>query len=435
MAASHNDQTLPQPLGDHVLLALRDGAVLVFGLTWSPLIGSRIDVLARRKARESRATHYVHGGAGAAAVGCARLRGRAKACYAAAQVFAGMHAQGAAAGLLSMEDGRVWLVAARNGAVMARGDRIYANMAAAHLALGELDVLHPGLASQVRDLSLDDLAAALDPSACLWRVGMLLGQVPLPVQGTALLLLLALLAPPAWRAWQRVTPAPSDARVDAARAWRNAFDTAAAAVRIHDPDQLGRVFVALRALPTALQGWTMQSARCRPDGPDWYCNARYARTSADATNRALAEHLPAAARAVFVSLDEAQIVWRVAGRAGALQPDAVPDWMQTDLDFASTLQAIRPAFARIALGAPAAFAVTPPRDDRGSPLPAPPDLPRMRQRNVVLHGPLRSFALFARPSAIASWTAIALEMHGDRRPDIAHSPLMAQLEGTVYERE
>ncbi|AOB30724.1 hypothetical protein AKI39_08485 [Bordetella sp. H567] len=435
MAKPITDQTLPQALGDHFLLPMRDGAVLVFGLTWFPLIGSRMDMLARRKARESRATHYVHGGAGTAAVGCARLRGRAKACYAAAQVFAASHAQGTAAGLLPLDDGRVWLVASRNGSVMARGDRLHANEAAARAALAELDALYPGLAEQARHLSVDELGAAIDPAACLWRAGTLLSQLPLPVQGTVLLVVLALLAPPAWRAWQRAIPSPSPARVDPAQAWRDALARAVASVRIHDADQLGRVFGTLRTLPVALQGWAMQSARCRPDGAAWACSARYTRTAPGATNRALAQHLPATVRPSFTTLDEAHLLWRVEGRARTLRPEILRDAAQTDIDFASTLQAIRPAFARIALGVPAALAVSPPRDESGSPLPAPADLPRMRQRNVVLQGPLRSFALFASPRAVASWTAIGLELHGDRRPDIAHSPLMAQLEGTVYERE
>jgi hypothetical protein len=425
-----------QAVGDHHLLYVRDDAVLVLALTWSPLIGSRIDVLARRKARESRATHYVCGGVGAAAVGCARLRGRNPACYAAALLFARMHPQGVAAGLMPMDDGRVWLVATSNGAVMARGDQVHASVASARDALAQLDSVHPGLARQVHDLAFDDLAVSLDPAAALWRVGMPLRHVPLPLQGTALLIVLALLLPPAWRAWQGGTSARSGpARVDAAQAWRDALARTTGAVRIHDPAQLGRVFAMLRALPRAFQGWNMRSARCRPDGGDWACSARYARAAPDATNRALAERLPEAARAVFISLEEADVLWRVAGRAPTLRPEILPDTSHTDLVFASALQAIRPAFSRIALGAPATLPIVPPRDERGSPLPEPADLPRMRQRNVVLHGPLRSFALFARPPASASWKAIVVDMHDDRRPDIAHSPLMAQLEGVVYERK
>jgi hypothetical protein len=162
--------------------------------------------------------------------------------------------------------------------------------------------------------------------------------------------------------------------------------------------------------------------------------ARYARTAPDATNHALARTVPEAARTVFPTLDEAEILWSLAGQAGSLQPDRLPDARRTDLVFTSALQAIRPAFARISLGAPTAVAVVPPRDEQGQPLPAPADLTRMRRRNVVMHGPLRSFALFAQPPATLSWTGVALDVHDGRQADIAQSPLMAQLEGVLYER-
>ncbi|ANN78662.1 type 4b pilus protein PilO2 [Bordetella flabilis] len=441
---SHAFRPVPQAVGDHTLVSLQDETVLVFGLHWSAIVGSRVDALARRKAREARATHYVHGGSGAAAVGCARLRTRGKtgqrlrnkACYAAAQVFARMHPHGVAAGVLCMDGTRTWLAATRDGAVMARSDRIYPDEAAAQAAVAELELLHPGLAGAVHRLSVDDLARSLDPAAAMWRIGLPWGRVPAPAQGVILLLALALLLPPAWRAWQRGPGAPPPpVAVDPARAWHDALSRAAATIHIHDAGQLGRVFQILRQLPTALQDWTLQWARCRPDGSGWACHARYGRTTPHATNQALAERLPASVRALFASLDEADVLWQVTGVTHALQPAALPHMSQTDLRFASVLQAIRPAFARIALGAPAAFAVAPPRDPQGRPLPAPPDLPRLRSRPIVLEGPLRSFALLAQPPATASWSEIALVVQVDRPPDIAQSPLMAQIQGVVYERE
>lgn len=425
-----------QAMDGHVLIPARDGATLVFALNWSPVIGSRVDRLARRKAREARATHYVHGGTGAAAVGCARLRGRVGACYAAAQVFARLHSHGAVAGLLPMPDGRMWLAAARNGAVMARGDAVHTDEAAARAALGELDAVHPGLARQAITLTVEDLIAALDPAAALWRVGIPLRHVPVPIQGAALLIILALVLPPAWRAWNGVADvAPAAALPDAAQAWRDAVDRAASAVRVHDPRELARIFATLRRLPTRLQGWSLRSARCRPQSMDWSCVARYARTGPLATNRTLANQVPSPARAAFVSLDEAEITWRVPGHGAPLHPDSVPAAGHTELVVASLLQAVRAAFARVALGAPAPLPVVAPRDPHGAMLPPPADLPRVNRRDIVLHGPLRSFALIADPPGAASWTEVTLDVHPDRAVDVTHSPLMAQLQGVLYERE
>ena len=103
-------QTLFEPL----LLETPAHAALVFGLRWSPLVGSRPDLLARKRARLAGASHYVYGGNRSAAVGCTRLRQPPKACYSAAQLFALAHPDGMAAGLLAMSDARVWLVAAQD---------------------------------------------------------------------------------------------------------------------------------------------------------------------------------------------------------------------------------------------------------------------------------------------------------------------------------
>ncbi len=253
--------------------------------------------------------------------------------------------------------------------------------------------------------------------------------------GTVLLVVLALLAPPAWRAWQRATPSPPPARVDPARAWRDAQARAAAAFffffffRAHPRCRPARPRVchaahlagglagldhAVRALPAGRIELGLFRALCQDLAPD-------------ATNRALAQHLPATVRPSFSTLDDAQLLWRVAGRTGTLRLEILRDAARTDLDFASTLQAIRPAFARIALGAPAALAVSPPRDESGRPLPPPDDLPRMRQRNVVLQGPAALLRLVRQP-------ACGRIMDGHRpgtawRPPFGHCP--QPLDGTA----
>jgi hypothetical protein len=426
-----------ESMGDHLLVNLPGGAVLAFGLRWFPLVGSRVDVMARKKSREERATHYVHGGTRAAAVGCARLRGRMKACYAAAQVFAQAHGHGTAAALLVLEDQRAWLVAAQDGAVITRTDRIYSTAGQAMDALIELDASYPGLSRTVLHMDLNGLAAALDPAACLWRTGSVLAQVPGPVRGAALLLMLALLVSAGLKhGWPDAQRKPAGtATIDPSMAWHLAIARAAAATRVHQPEQLGEVFGALKQLPTAVRGWALSSARCRPQAQDWACSASYARVGPHATNQELAAAIPGYARPVFRDLEQAQVAWRMPGTSAPLEPAALAGVQSTDIILASSLQRIRPAFARIGLGDPSALAVPAPRDEQGRPLPPPPDLPRIRLRNVTLQGPLRSFALFAQPAATASWSEITLALGSPTQPALARSQLTAQVTGIVYERE
>jgi hypothetical protein len=426
-----------ESIDDHLLLSLPGGAVLAFGLRWFPLVGSRVDVMARRKARDAGATHYVQGGARAAAVGCARLRGKMKACYSAAQIFAQAHQHGTAAGILSLQDDRAWLVASQDGAVIARTDRIYPTADQAMAALAELDQSYPGIAATLLHLDMEGLSATLDPAACLWRIGTVIAQLPGPVRGSALLLVLALLASvlakQGWPDAQRRHAAVAD--IPPAVAWRAAVEKAAAAARVHRPEQLGSVFGALKQLPTAVRGWALRSARCRPQAADWNCSASYARIGPQATNQDLAVAVPTYAQPVFRGIEQAEIAWRVPLAFTALQPDALGGAGDTDLVFASALQRIQPAFVRIGLGDPAAFPVTPPLDAQGRALPPPPDLPRIRLRQVDLQGPLRSFSLFSGSEAAASWSEVALTLGAEIPPALARSQLIAQLKGVVYERE
>lgn len=427
-----------ESIGDSLIIDVPGDATLVFGMRWFPIIGSHVDALARKRARDARATHYVYGGLRAAAVGCARLRGRPKACYAAAQVFAHAHPQGTAAALLTLDDGRAWLVASQDGAVMARTDRIYGSAAQATQALAELGVLYPGLElMSPRQLDVATLASWLDPAAALWRVGTLLGRLPMPVQGMVALLLFALFAPPAWQAWRTRSPArpAADAPVDAAQAWRNAMSAYAARTPVHSSSQMGQVFGSLRKLPAGVRGWALQSAQCRPDGRDWACSASYARVAPNATNGEFADALPAERKAHFQTLDEARMVWRVPGLPVLLDPAALPRPAQTDIVLAGALQRIRPVFAQIALGESSLLAVPAPLDARGQPLPPPAGLPRLRRRSLSLRGPLRSFSLFANPPATTAWSEIALVLAAGREPTSKGSALTAHLQGVVYEQE
>lgn len=430
----HMVDSMENPL----MIEVPGGAVLVFGMRWFPLVGSRIDVLARKRAREARASHYVHGGTRAAAVGCVRMRGRPKACYSAAQVFAHAHPHGTAAGLLLLDDNRTWLVASQDGAVMTRADRIYASAQLAMSRLVELDELYPGLSRGLEQLQINTLAASLDPAASLWQVGTYIGRIPGPVRGAAVLLLFAVLVPQAWHAWRARGPmaAGHAEKPDPAQAWTSALSGYAASMPVHSAEQLGKVFGSLRQLPTFLRGWALQSARCRPQARDWSCSASYGRIAPDATNREFAAAMPAQRKPVFKQLDHANLDWRVvAGPSLSVNPASLARPAETDILFGSTLQRIRPAFAQIAMSEPAALSVPAPLDAQGRPLPAPVDLPRLRRRNLNLRGPLRSFALLAHPAATVAWSEVALSVGSVRVPTVGTSAITAQLQGVVYERE
>lgn len=437
-----------QAVSEALTMDLQDGALLVFGMRWFPLVGSRPQALARRRAREARATHYVQGGTRAAAVGCTCLHGRPRPCHSAAQAFAQSHPQGTAAGMLMMDEGRAWLVATQDGAVMARTDRIYVDREQALAALAELEQFYPGMTMAMRTLDLADLTGNLGLGTTLWRLSPWLGLAPTGTRGVVVLLAAALSAGAAWQAWRHWgRPAPAAARAtDPLQAWRTALARQAAALPLHDGSCLRQVFISLRQLPVLTQGWGLDSARCAAQTREWVCQASYRRASPVASNARFAAAPPAREQAGFEGprfdgLEQARVSWRVAAAAGtgarpdSMSADALDSRQASDIRVGSALQRLLPAFGRISLGAAAALPLAAPLDESGRPLARPPGLPALYSRPLLMHGPLRSYALLQAPPTGTAWREVMLTLTPGRRAEATGSVLMAQLQGVIYERD
>ncbi|OWT77270.1 hypothetical protein CEY04_15015 [Achromobacter sp. HZ28] len=441
-----------QAVDEALTMDLQDGALLVFCMRWFPLVGSRPETLARRRAREARATHYVQGGTRAAAVGCTRLLGRPRPCHSAAQAFAQSHPQGTAAGMLMMDEGRAWLVATQDGAVMARTDRIYVDREQALTALAELEHCYPGMATAMRNLDLADLTGNLGLGTTLWRLSPWVGLAPTGARGIAVLLAAGLSGGAAWQAWRHWgRPAPVAApAADPMLAWRTAVARQVASLPLHDAAGLGQVFISLRQLPMLAQGWGLDSARCAAQAREWICQASYRRASPVASNQRLAAAPPAREQAGFEGprfdgLEQARVSWRVAvgprSSPATVAPEnagpsaALRSRQASDIRVGSALQRLLPAFGRISLGTAAALPVAAPVDESGRPMARPPGVPVLYSRSLLMHGPLRSYALFQAPPVGTAWREVTLTVTPGRRAEATGSVLMAQLQGVIYERD
>jgi len=410
---------------------------LVFGLNWFALVGSHIAPMARARARQFKATHYVAGGLRAAAGGCARIArpARGTQLYAAAQAYAQRYPDGAVACVAALPDGRHWLVAAQDGAVLSRGDRLYASAEAAQMALQELCGQRPELRVQDGTGLLERLLQGLDPAARLLPVDTRWGSLPWPVRAFALGLAGAALLPPLWHyASERYTARPVPAAVDAVAAWREAVHAWQAGMRVHPPADLWRVMRSLYGIPLAVRGWRLQHARCEPEGANWHCTAYFERVLPQATLAHLAQAAPAAWRTEFRSLEQSALHWQVSGAGASLA--GMPPGRHTSQAFVSDLQRVAQAFTEVRLGPPVPQLPPAPRDAGGLPLavPALPGLvPRLHSRSLSLVGPLRSFAVLALGDVATSWTSLTLRLAPGRQAALSASVLLVQLQGTVYE--
>ncbi|MBV7482366.1 type 4b pilus protein PilO2 [Bordetella sp. BOR01] len=411
---------------------------LAFGLSWFALVGSHAPAMARARARRMRATHYVVGGQGAMAGGCARIAPRLRRpVHAAAQVFARYHPDGTAACIAPLPDGRWWLAAAQDGAVLARADALYADAEQAAVALQGLAAQYPSLRQHDGRQTLKALMTSADAATLMQPVGSRWSRMPLPVRAFISLVAIALAVPVAWRAWQpSARVAAPVASVTAEEAWQQASLEFRRQHTMHALPELGRVLASLHRLPLNVQGWLLRDARCQPASRAWSCSAAYVRVQADATNTAFAQALPAGWQLRFQPLDAAELAWMVPGNSTLLADVALPDATHVDGVLASALQRARPAFTQLTLGPAASAPIAAPRDPHGLPIAAPPDWPALRQRAVALQGPLRSLSLLADQSRlVVAWSSVVLRLAAGRVPATAVSALTAELQGTLYEQD
>lgn len=421
---------LKQVSGHACVLRRQDsGPALVFGLTWFALVGSHVAAMARARARQLNATHYVAGGLRAAAGGCVRLgRGmRRGQLHAAAQAYARLHADGTVCSVLALPDGRHWLVAAQDGAVMSRGDHLYASREAAQQAVHALQAQRPAL-RWIDDADLlERMFQTLDAGSRLLPVDTRWGSLPWPVRACILGAALWLLVPQAWERWRAYrspmssAPDPAAARQAALDAWRNS-------VRIHTPEDLRRLTESLHRVPLALRGWALQRIVCEPQGLDWQCAAHYARAQSQATFESFAAAAPHGLNAQFEALEHCILRWRVQGASTTLANVALP--RRSPQAFLGNLQRTHPAFSEIRLGQPVEPAVAADHTRAGAFKAV---LPGLRTRALSVSGPLRSFGVLALHSTVASWSSFTLRLEAGRPSALAGSVLLAQLQGTVYE--
>ncbi|MGN6580200.1 MAG: hypothetical protein ACTHJ1_09475 [Bordetella sp.] len=410
-----------------ILRREESGPTLVFGLTWFALVGSHVAAMARARARQLKATHYVAGGLRAAAGGCIRLgRGMPRGdLHAAAQAYAQLHAEGSVCSVLALPDGRHWLVAAQDGAVMSRGDHLYPSREAAEQALRALQTQRPALRLIEDGTLLDLILRSLDAGSRLLPMNTRWGSLPWPVRASVLGAALFLLAPQAWERWRifrASVPSASDptaARQAAIDAWRDS-------VRIHTPADLKRLTESMHRIPLALRGWSLQRISCVPQGQDWQCAAHYARAQSQATFEAFAAAAPQGLNPGFEALDHSVLRWRLQGASTTLAKVTLP--RRAPQAFLGNLQRIYPAFSEVRLGLPVEPAVTANRT-----VPNAGNLPGLRTRALSVSGPLRSFGVLALHSTVASWSSFTLRIDAGRPSALAASVLLAQLQGTVYE--
>lgn len=423
--------------GIHVIE--RDGIALVFGLEWLPLLGKYPERQARVLGRRQRSRYLVLSSGGAASVGLlhSSLRRRRGMRYcSAAAVFASLHRGGTLAAVLPLPEGRHWLVAVHEGAVMTRSDQLYVDPDYAGDTLQLLSAAHPSLVMHAENVSslLDILFDAARGEGELSQVGGWFG-IPAPFMPGVSVAAVSLLGLLLWRAFVSAASGVSSDPVESAEAaWRNAVAASIQHYAVQGVAGLQSVLEAMHDIPASLAGWQLAEIECTPQSSHWHCLAAYRRS--DHSDN---EGFISAARPDWVlsfdPLEGARLAWSVPMPVLPLGAVTLRSARQNERRLVSALQAIRPAFSELRLDAPQPLLSQPPRDARRQPVSRPDGITSFQRRPLRLHAPLRSISVLLPETVHMSWDRILLQVAPIDQPSLRSSSLRVSLSGVLYEIE
>lgn len=421
------------------------GVDLAFGLDWIPLVGADPVRLARERIRQHGATHSVMSGAAGAAVGLAWLGGdrrRRRPPCSGAQVFALLHPGGTVATVLDLGAHGWCALAAHEGAILARADKVYVDRVLAEGALEDIRQAYPSVCvlgssdAAIDGPSLESLASATNEAvaerARLHRAPRAWWRHP--VLWAVLSLGLIALGP-------RLATVYSEAAVHAAGvpdpdlAWSQAQAAALRSHRLHGETGTRGVLGVFYALPVSLAGWRLVQASCTRQSAQWACKAEYARVEIAADNQGLLRAAQPDWQLDFPTMDRAWANWSSSLESAALDQHTLPSPADHDKYWLSALQAIQSVFSRVRVEPSRTLVVQAPLGGDQQPLARPAYLRRYSTRSVQIAGPLRSANLLIPLTTHIAWTKAVLSVDKKSTQGQSQNPLNVTLDGVLYEME
>jgi hypothetical protein len=419
-----------------IMLSGPAGQALVFGLDWSPLVGTNPKGQGRMRCRALRATHFVMVGTGAMALGTTRLsvaqHGKKTVLYSAAAHFAQRFPTGAFGCLIPFEGQGCWMVASHAGVVLANTDRWFSDFGDALEAMEPIRARFPAL--QV--LTESPLTTECMPPWLLENLSQETRLQPARRLGSLLkrnLLLLVVLGGLifcAQRYFFSEKKTQYTEEPDALQLWRQTLQKLSEQIPIHSENSVTNVTQTWHQVPVRPVGWKLRNIHCEAGEHDWQCAAHFDRQHKFSLNQDLEYFKPALWTMRVTPLESAAWLWRVPFQR-------VPhDWTipARDDDWMTHLQRIGLAFEHIQVGSGAVLPVASPVDARGSSMSPPSAMPVWRHRSLFFKGPLRSLVMLDGMKVPIRWRRATLELGSLSGQGVASSSaLTLELTGELFE--
>jgi hypothetical protein len=413
------------------------GAQIIFGLEWSPLIGTNTERLGQQRARMMNATHYVltrsfHG----CAVGIVRVEGYSKknnlSLHAAATIFAENYPQGAQGCLLTTKEGACWMLVCHAGVVLSHTDQWYVDESQALEAIEPIRQRFPSL--QLHRESLVDaqnwpawLNTTLNAQSALKQIRY--SSLSSSKWFYLVFSLLIIVAATSYMLHQKKSLVTDDSPLDMENAWRQSLRVQSQQTFWHSYTQLKSVTDSWMNIPVLPMGWRLTKIQCELGALQWNCSARFIRQHRMATNSHLEKIKPVGWQVDFSPLEDAAFVWRVSTGVSTLELDE--PWMR--MDWISYLQKVSAAYEHIQIGQTLLIPLKAPLNTLGHPLPALSIFPAWTQRTLVFKGPLRSFTSLEGFHMPVRWRRVTLNVDRQAALSMNRSLLTLELIGDMFE--
>ncbi|MGP5477576.1 hypothetical protein [Pseudomonas helleri] len=437
---------------DTIIIDVNSETSIVFGgINWSALIGSNLAGQSEKIAASMKATHYVAAGEHSASVGTTKLlsyktEDKGRNFYSAAAVFAQAHQSGVLITTQEMSDGRVWVVAAHDGAVIRDTDVLVFKNEADDL-IAEIKQRH----SNAIEISGDfETLHYLNAKSQLLPIKNAFQKIPTAAKLLVAGLLVLVIADTCWTQYKKYKLRQNNALeisqyIDEDAEWNKAIDEWAASIKLDGQKGLLHIYTTLgNSVPPKIGGWNLLEVNCLNAVAGWSCNARY-EAGINSSNLTFKNNLPNGWEARWDGLTNAIGTWTIPVERHHIDRQKIPTIGDFSLNYISSLQRILPALKKVDITSPTKAQIATPEvfvnrghGDELITIPFPSDntsgieLPSIQTFDI--EGPLRTLAVLPLIEEVAiKQLRFIVGGHGSAST-LRESILTAKLTGEFYVR-
>jgi len=425
---------------------------VIYGLSWSPLLGDDVAKASRKFALAHKATHFCAADTTSACVGTIQIPAAQKTrlrkeVVSAAALFAHENKQGVSLACIQLPDkGEAeplfWVVGSQDGVIVAGTDEVCGK--------AQAEQIYRQLQERFR-FHVEETGFNAEKAGMHWASSKLL-ECKTPLQALPLwakagfsVFLLATAAHLGWGYWSDYANSQknqhrAEFKVDEPKVWREHVQNWANLQQVDGSQGLTSLYQEVGNVPVRIGNWLLTSIDCSPTQQGWSCHLAYAK-AAGGNNDTFVKSVPSSWVVGWDGLGKAVATYNFASKRQSLNLSEISSSQALSIGYFATLQAVLPAFQQVKVSTEAPIKLPNPSivDDQGKHVSVnypsgeaqAPLIPS--KQSILFYGPLRSLSVLPVDS-MTHFTRLQVQVNQDVVTDasLGKSMLMATLEGELY---